>query len=294
MRRRLTLVLWTVTALLLGAGIFASTRQSAAQQLPAADSIAAASGGVARAGEAQVESGPPASGVGAATAPVQVDSQAPVAASAPVAGQAGQAVREAFRQSNTPLSLRLVSVLGMLLLLGIGWALSTDRRSPPWRVIFWGLGLQLLFALLILKTPAGRAAFDAINTVVVQLLAFTNEGARFLFGNLVQNNVPVGSGDPGNGPIVAATGTVANAGAYFAFSVLPTIIFFSSLMTVLYYLGIMQWLVKGMAWVMQRTMRTSGAETLSAAGNIFVGQTEAPLVDQAIRRGHDACPSCMP
>jgi len=268
--RRLTFGLWILTALLLGAGIIASTRQSAAAQQPPTDTVAPAAGAPQASG--QTAAAAPEGGTRAIQAPAQADSQAPVA------GQAGAAVREAFRQSNTPLSERLVSVLGMLLLLGIGWALSTDRKVIAWRVILWGLGLQLVFALLILKTPAGRAAFDTINTVVVQLLAFTNEGARFLFGNLVQNNVPVGSGEPGNGPVAAVAGTVANAGAYFAFSVLPTIIFFSSLMTVLYYLGVMQWVVRGVAWVMMRTMRTSGAETLSAAGNIFVGQTEAPLL----------------
>ncbi|MGH7446675.1 MAG: NupC/NupG family nucleoside CNT transporter, partial [Longimicrobiales bacterium] len=114
--------------------------------------------------------------------------------------------------------------------------------------------------------------------VIVSLLGFTETGARFLFGNLVVNNVPVGAGEPGNGPIAPIAGTVAATGAYFAFNVLPTIVFFASLMTMLYYLGIMQAVVKGMAWVMMRTMKTSGAETLSAAGNIFLGQTEAPLL----------------
>ena len=111
------------------------------------------------------------------------------------------------------------------------------------------------------------------------LLGFTVDGARFVFGNLVDNNVPVGRRRRrATATFVATGGQVANTGAYFAFTVLPTIIFFSSLMTVLYHLGVMQKAVKGVAWVMQRTMHTSGAETLSAAGNIFVGQTEAPLL----------------
>jgi concentrative nucleoside transporter, CNT family len=165
----------------------------------------------------------------------------------------------------------------MVTLLAIAFGLSNNRARIPWRLVAWGLGLQFAFALIILKTPVGVAVFGGVNDVIVALLGFTTEGARFLFGNLVFNNVPVGFGEPGNAPITP-DGTVAQTGAFFAFSVLPTIVFFSALMTVLYYFGIMQWVVKGMAWVMMRTMKTSGAETLSAAGNIFLGQTEAPLL----------------
>ncbi|MGD2068013.1 MAG: NupC/NupG family nucleoside CNT transporter [Gemmatimonadota bacterium] len=180
---------------------------------------------------------------------------------------------------DTPLAERLRSVLGLLVLGLLAWGFSVDRRRIPWRVVLWGLALQLLFAVFILKTPVGATVFDAVNDVVVALLGYTVEGARFLFGELVWNNVPVGQGQAGgNAPIQPQPGLVANTGAYFAFNVLPTIIFFSSLMTVLYHLGIMQLVVRGVAWVMQRTMHTSGAETLSAAGNIFVGQTEAPLL----------------
>ncbi|MGQ0815673.1 MAG: NupC/NupG family nucleoside CNT transporter [Gemmatimonadota bacterium] len=174
---------------------------------------------------------------------------------------------------------RLISFLGMFVMLLIGWALSYDRKTIPWRIIAWGIGLQLIFAVIILKTPAGAAFFNGINNVVVALLGFTVEGARFLFGDLVWNNVPIGTGVPGsNAPMTPGVGGVARTGAFFAFNVLPTIIFFSSLMTVLYYFGVMQKIVKGVAWIMMRTMRTSGAETLSAAGNIFLGQTEAPLL----------------
>ncbi|HIN79085.1 MAG TPA: NupC/NupG family nucleoside CNT transporter, partial [Gemmatimonadetes bacterium] len=129
-----------------------------------------------------------------------------------------------------------------------------------------------------LRTSIGADFFDVINTVVIALLGFTVDGASFIFGNLVYENVPVGSGPVGQGEFSEMPGQVANTGAFFAFNVLPTIIFFSSLMTVLYHLGIMQLAVKGVAFVMQRTMRTSGAETMCAAGNIFVGQTEAPLL----------------
>jgi CNT family concentrative nucleoside transporter len=144
--------------------------------------------------------------------------------------------------------------------------------------VIWGISLQILFAFFILRTSIGADFFDVINTVVIALLGFTVDGASFIFGNLVYENVPVGSGPVGQGEFSEMPGQVANTGAFFAFNVLPTIIFFSSLMTVLYHLGIMQLAVKGVAFVMQRTMRTSGAETMCAAGNIFVGQTEAPLL----------------
>ncbi len=180
---------------------------------------------------------------------------------------------------NTSMADRARALLGVVVLLGLAWLLSVDRNNVPWRVLLWGLALQVVFALFILKTPVGLAIFDSVNRVVVALLGFTEEGARFIFGDLIYNNVPVGTGTVGNDPNVQIIpGQVARTGAFFAFNVLPTIIFFSSLMTVLYYMGVMQWVVKGVAWVMQRTMGTSGAETLSAAGNIFVGQTEAPLL----------------
>ena len=177
---------------------------------------------------------------------------------------------------DTPMSDRLRSAVG-LLVLGLGaWGLSLNRRDVPWRVVGWGMTLQIAFALFILKTDLGERIFDAVGDAVVVLLGYTLDGAGFVFGNLVRDTVPVGM--VGQGGFEALPGQVAQTGASFAFSVLPTIIFFSSLMTVLYHLGIMQRLVRGFAWVMQRTMGTSGAETLSAAGNIFVGQTEAPLL----------------
>jgi concentrative nucleoside transporter, CNT family len=200
----------------------------------------------------------------------------PPAATQPTAAQALDAARDAAEVSWTG---RLISFVGIFVMLLIGWAFSYDRKNVPWRIIGWGIGLQLIFALIILKTAVGAAFFDGINHVVVALLGFTVEGARFLFGDLVFNNVPVGSGAAGsNAPMTEGVGQVARTGAFFAFNVLPTIIFFSSLMTVMYYLGVMQKIVKGVAWVMMRTMKTSGAETLSAAGNIFLGQTEAPLL----------------
>ena len=186
---------------------------------------------------------------------------------------------EPVTQASGPgLLVRLRGLLGLVLLTAGAWALSVNRKRIPWRIVLWGLALQLIFALLILRTPFGAGLFDAANDVILAAVGFTLEGASFLFGDLVWNNVPVGVGDPGNGGFAAEGQYVARTGAFVAFNVLPTIIFFASIMTVLYHLGVMQKVVGGIAWIMQRTMRTSGAETLSAAGNIFVGQTEAPLL----------------
>jgi CNT family concentrative nucleoside transporter len=178
---------------------------------------------------------------------------------------------------DTPFAARLVGVLGVLTMIAIAVALSYDRKRIDWRLVGTGLALQALFGVIVLKTGPGRAFFDAVGRAITGLLGFQEQGARFVFGNLVQSNVPVGL--PGAaGALDTTAGYVANTGAYFAFNVLPTIIFFSALMSVLYYLNVMQAIVKGIAWVMQKTLRTSGAETLSASGNIFLGQTEAPLL----------------
>jgi CNT family concentrative nucleoside transporter len=196
-----------------------------------------------------------------------------------------QAASQAVNQISVPegsLSLplleRLRSILGLALLIAIAWGLSVDRKNVAWRIVIWGVSLQILFAFFILRTSIGADLFAVINSVMVALLSFTVDGASFIFGNLVYENVPVGVGTVGQGEFSEMPGQVANTGAFFAFNVLPTIIFFSSLMTVLYHLGIMQLAVRGMAFVMQRTMGTSGAETMCAAGNIFIGQTEAPLL----------------
>lgn len=166
----------------------------------------------------------------------------------------------------------------MVVLVGAAWALSRDRRAVSWRLVAWGLGLQLAFALLVLRTPVGLAFFQGVNGVVEALLGYAEEGGRFVFGNLVSDHVPVGTGTPGQGGFRATPGMVARSGAFFAFQILPNIIFVSCLMTVLYHLGIMQRVVRWVAWVMQRTMRTSGAETLGTASNIFIGLMESPLV----------------
>lgn len=176
-----------------------------------------------------------------------------------------------------PLGSRLIGVLGILTMLGIAVALSYDRKRIDWRLVGMGLLLQGLFGVIVLKTAVGQAFFGRLGDLVTGLLHFQEQGARFVFGNLVHATVPVGVPGPG-GTLDSTAGYVANTGGFFAFNVLPTIIFFSSLMSVLYYLNIMQLVVKTIAWVMQKTLGTSGAETLSASGNIFLGQTEAPLL----------------
>ncbi len=293
---------------------------------------------------------------------------------------------------------RLISLAGIFFILGIAWLLSNNKKQMNFRLIIWGLSLQLIFAFVILKTAPGKAVFDVARNVIVRILGFTDTGASFLFGNLYRATPGIAQNlDPGDMKghillidsetisvvkfcptlvgktdtlrlIVENSGTaalivnkislkdsacfnflapglpfqiparssqtlslgftpekagtfsnqlsllaenlpepvlvkleaegtdkalpivqpvIANQGDFrqykdlgiiFAFHILPTIIFFAALMSVLYHFGIMQRIVQFMAWIMARTMRTSGAESLSAASNIFVGQTEAPLV----------------
>ena len=269
-------LLWNFAAVLLLAGAYATHGQGAATRAAPQRQQPVTRPDTQLARRPQLDSvapqlsGPPAPGVSGAAAPVDSPT---AAATTPQTTQPTRA-----RDLDTPVHLRLMSLVGMLLLMVIAWLLSVNRALVPWRIILWGTGLQLIFALLILKTNAGVAFFDSLNDVIVSLLNFTSEGARFLFGNLIVNNVPIARGEPGMGPAAPIPGMVANTGAFFAFSILPTIVFFSSLTTMLYYFGVLQTVVKGIAWVMLRTMRTSGAETLSAAGNIFLGQTEAPLL----------------
>jgi CNT family concentrative nucleoside transporter len=173
--------------------------------------------------------------------------------------------------------MRWVSLLGIVVLMGIAWLLSENRRRFPWRVALCGVGLQFTFALFILKTKVGLHIFDGARSAIVKLLSFTDAGASFLFGSLykgayeMDGRQPFQIWDPNTSQFVPI-------GIIFAFHVLLTIVFFASLMSVLYHLGIMQWIVRFFAFIMRRTMGTSGAETLSASANIFVGQTEAPLV----------------
>lgn len=149
-------------------------------------------------------------------------------------------------------------ILGMIFLIIVCVALSSNRKKINWKLVLTGLGLQLVFAILVLKVGFVATLFDWISAQVVAFLNIAEEGALFVFGKLV---------DPS-----------ASMGYIFAFKVLPTIVFFSAFTSLLYYLGILQIIVKGLAWVMSKTMKLSGAESLAAAANIFIGQTEAPLV----------------
>jgi CNT family concentrative nucleoside transporter len=150
----------------------------------------------------------------------------------------------------------LRGVTGLAALIFIAFLFSSNRRSIDWKLVAVGITLQVLFGLLITKVELVTDAFEWISEKFVIFLSFSNEGAQFLFGDLATNKL----------------------GFIFAFQVLPTVIFFSTVSAGLYYLGILQKIVFGIAWLMSRTMRLSGAESLSAAGNIFLGQTEAPLL----------------
>jgi len=176
---------------------------------------------------------------------------------------------------------RMIAFFGIFVLLGIAWLLSNNKKKINFRIVIWGLLLQIIFAILILKTGPGQAVFFFARAFITKLLSFTDAGASFLFGNLYLGDSDIVQQVGGAGPFQlkdSVTGNFVNIGIIFAFHILPTIIFFASLMGVLYHLGIMQKVVQFMAWIMAKTMGTSGAESLSAAGNIFVGQTEAPLL----------------
>ncbi len=176
---------------------------------------------------------------------------------------------------------RLISFVGIFILLGIAWLMSNNRKKIKFRTVWVGIGLQVIFALIILKTRPGLLLFDYSRIIIDKLLSFTDFGSVFLFGNLYRATPDIAREVGGGGPfqlLDASTGHFVNVGTIFAIHVLPTIIFFASLMSILYHWGIMQKFVAAMAWIMTKAMKVSGAESLSAASNIFVGQTEAPLV----------------
>lgn len=152
---------------------------------------------------------------------------------------------------------KLMSLVGLLVLIGVAFALSNNKKKIQWRTVAVGVGLQLLFAAVILNTEVGVLIFQKARDFFVAILDFSIDGSRFIFGDLTKP---------------------AKFGFIFAFMVLPTIIFMSSLMSILYHLGVMQILIKFVAKIMMKTMGTSGGESLAAAANIFAGQTEAPLV----------------
>jgi len=156
----------------------------------------------------------------------------------------------------------LRGLLGLTALIGIAFVFSKHKKKINWQLVGSGVAIQIVLGILVFKVPVFANFFGVIAGFFTQLLSFTDEGARFIFGNLVAND-----------PEISKT-----MGYIFAFKVLPTVVFFSALTSLLYYLGVLQKIVFGFAWILSKTMRLSGAESLAAAANIFIGQTEAPLV----------------
>jgi concentrative nucleoside transporter, CNT family len=151
---------------------------------------------------------------------------------------------------------RLTGLLGLFVFLGLAYAFSTDRRAIRWRTVAWGLSLQILFAIMVIKWSYGQRVLASVSSVITNLLGHSADGSSLVFGHI---------GTPGD-PLQT-----------LAFAVLPTIIFVSAFFAIMYHIGLMQIIIRGVAWVMQRTMGTSGAESTNVAASIFMGQTEAPL-----------------
>ncbi len=152
---------------------------------------------------------------------------------------------------------RLTGIFGIALILGIGIALSRNRGAISWRVVGWGVGLQLAFAVFVLLVPLGQQLFRTLGDAITKILSFSYVGSEFVFGEVGKQH--------------------SSLGLIFAFQVLPAIIFVSALFAILYYLGVMQLVVKAFAIAMNKVMGASGAESLNVAASIFMGQTEAPL-----------------
>jgi CNT family concentrative nucleoside transporter len=151
-------------------------------------------------------------------------------------------------------------VLGMIVLIFIAYIFSSNKKAIKWKTVAIGLSAQLLIAFGVLKIPFIQAMFEFLGNIFIEILNYTRAGSEFLFGGLMDMNA---------------------YGFIFVFQILPTIIFFSALTSLLFYLGIIQKIVQGLAWVMTKGLNISGAESLSVAGNIFLGQTEAPLMIKA-------------
>jgi concentrative nucleoside transporter, CNT family len=152
---------------------------------------------------------------------------------------------------------RFTGVLGLLTMLLLAWLFSTNRRAIRWRTVIWGLGLQIVFAIIVIKGPIGRRILGTISAAITRMLDYSFAGSEFVFGDLGKQH--------------------SSFGLIFAFQVLPAIIFISALFAVLYHIGVMQIVIRIFARAMQWTMRVSGAESLNVAASIFMGQTEAPL-----------------
>ncbi|MDN5211416.1 nucleoside transporter C-terminal domain-containing protein [Fulvivirgaceae bacterium BMA12] len=159
----------------------------------------------------------------------------------------------------------LRGLLGIVVLLGVAYLFSTDKKRIDWKLVGIGVSLQIIFGLLVTQVPFVTRIFEAVSYGFVTFLGYARDGALFLFADLAKNSFEDQQARH-------------SLGFIFAFQVLPTVIFFSAVSTGLYYLGILQKIVYGIAWIMARTMGLSGAESMSAAGNIFLGQTEAPLL----------------
>jgi CNT family concentrative nucleoside transporter len=171
----------------------------------------------------------------------------------PIGRRAGAAGRDFMLQALGHIAFGL---FGLAVLIGIAYLFSNDRRAIDWKLVLTGVALQVVFAAIVLKLPFGRDVFDAIATGFVKLLDFVRVGSEFIFGSFMDTT---------------------KFGFVFAVQVLPTIVFFASLTGVLYHLGFMQQIVRGMAWVITKVMNVSGAETTSVCASVFIGQTEAPL-----------------
>ena len=167
--------------------------------------------------------------------------------------------KELFASKEFTFMSILRGTVGILFFLFLGWIFSVDRKNINWSLVGKGIGLQLIIAILVLKFPLVEALFDAISYGFVQLIGFTDYGFTFLFKTI-------------------STGEVETPLMNFAFKILPTIIFFSALVSLFYYWGVIQKIVYAFAWIMKKFMKLSGAESLAAAGNVFLGQTEAPLL----------------
>ncbi len=188
-----------------------------------------------------------------AQSPAQDTTKAQPAPTAPLAQE------PAAPQPTTPRSIgsRLTGFFGLVVILGIAIAFSRNRRAISWRVVAWGVGLQLLFAIFVLRVPFGQEAFRWLGATVTTILNFSYAGSEFVFGEIGKQR--------------------SSIGVVFAFQIMPAIIFVSALFAIMYYLGIMQVVVKALAVAMNKIMGASGAESLNVAASIFMGQTEAPL-----------------
>ena len=162
-------------------------------------------------------------------------------------------------KSNFSFTYIIKGIIGILFFIFLAWLFSSNRKAINWKLVAKGIALQIIIALMVLKLPIVESAFDAISTAFVTLISYTDYGVNFLFKSIID-------------------GTMSNSILNFAFKILPTIIFFSALVSLFYYWGIIQKVVYGFAWIMKKFMSLSGAESLAAAGNVFLGQTESPLL----------------